>query len=118
MEYDLSPPDLSQSIFELSANNADQLPHLPYKTHQFDLALCTDFIFDHSHSTQEIEVIVNELCRIALEVRIFPLQDKQGKMCEQLGPLMLMLQKKNVGVEVRAVEQNALLRIWEQECHL
>jgi Methyltransferase domain len=101
-----------------------QLPKMPYKTHQFDLVLCTDFIFHHLLSSEDIAFIVKELCRVATEVRIFPLLDNQGKTSEELGPLMLMLQQKNYGVEVREVPYktlkggNAMLRIWEQECHL
>ncbi|HLB56942.1 MAG TPA: hypothetical protein VJK30_06415 [Coxiellaceae bacterium] len=135
--YDLSASDLSKSIFDFSAGisgfqaeaikrgvqvvsaDASQLPHFQYKAHQFDLALCTDFIFYHSHSTKEIAELVEELCRIASEVRIFPLMDKTGKASKELGPLMLILQKKNYGVEVRSSvfeNGNAMLRIWEQEC--
>lgn len=101
-----------------------QLPRLPFATHQFDLALCTDFIFHHLLSTKDIAIIVEELCRVSEEVRIFPLLDNQGKMSEELGPLMLLLQQKNYGVEVRQVPYqtlqggNAMLRIWQQECHL
>ena len=57
-------------------------------------------------------------------MRIFPLLDNQGKMSDELGPLMLSFQKKNYGVEVREVAYqtlkggNAMLRIWEQECHI
>lgn len=120
--YDLTENDLSKSIFKFSAKNAAQLPHLPYAAHQFDLALCTDFIFHHGLSSDDIASTVKELCRIASEVRLFPLLDNQGKMSDELGPLMLMLQKKNYGVEVREVlhqtskGHNAMLRIWEQEC--
>lgn len=135
--YDLSAADLTKSIFDFSAGissfqaeatkrgvqvvsaDASQLPRFPYKTHQFDLALCTDFIFYHSHSSEEIAVLVEELCRVASEVRIFPLMDSTGKASKELGPLMLILQKKNYGVEVRSCmfkNSNAMLRIWEQEC--
>lgn len=135
--YDLNASDLSKSIFDFSAGisgfqaeaikrgvrvisaDSSQLPHFSYKTHQFDLALCTDFIFYHSHSSEEIAVIVEELCRVASEVRIFPLMDNTGKASKELGPLMLILQKKNYGVEVRSTtfkNGNAMLRIWEQEC--
>lgn len=101
-----------------------QLPKLPFAAHAFDLALCTDFIFHHLFSTQNIAIIVEELCRVSEEVRIFPLLDNQGKMSQELGPLMLLLQQKNYGVEVRQVPYqtlqggNAMLRIWQQECHL
>lgn len=100
------------------------LPTMPFASHQFDLALCTDFIFHHLFSFDDIVSIVTELCRVASEVRIFPLQDNAGRISDELGPLMLMLQKRMCGVEVREVPfktlkgSNAMLRIWEQECHL
>lgn len=100
------------------------LPQLPYPAHQFDLALCTDFIFHHALSREAVSAVLQELCRVAEEVRIFPLLDNQGKMPQELGPLMLMLQQKNFGVEVREVSYhtleggNAMLRIWQQECHI
>lgn len=138
--YDLGALDLSKSIVHFSTaisdfnveatkqgiyvidGNTSQLPHLPYITHQFELALCTDFIFYHSHTGEEIAIIVKELCRVASEVRIFPLLDSQRKMSAELGSLLLTLQKKNYGVEVREVpfntlaKGNAMLRVWEQEC--
>lgn len=140
--YDLTAADLSKSIldcssahshFSVEANqkgfhvqsaNPHELPDFRYKTHEFDLALCTDFIFHHALSQHAIETAVIALCRVASEVRIFPLLDHHGKISKALGPLMLMLQKKNYGVEVREVPYsllqrgNAMLRIWEQACHL
>jgi len=100
------------------------LPTLPYKTHEFNLALCTDFIFHHDLSAEKMNAILKELCRIAEAVRIYPLLDSRGKMPESLGPLMLSFQQKNYGVEIREVSYhtlkggNAMMRIWEQECHL
>lgn len=120
--YDLSERDLEKSIFNFSEKNRAQLPHLPYATNAFDLALCTDFIFYHQLSMKDIMSIISELCRIASEARIFPLLDHQGKNSEDLGPLLLMLQQKNYGVEVRQVpyqtgiSANAMLRVWEHEC--
>lgn len=137
--YDLTLSDLSKPILDFSdgashfpakkgtqairvtMGTVSQLPHLPYKTHQFDLVLCTDFIFHHALSHEKITEIVKELCRVAEEVRIFPLLNHQGKMSDALGPLMLMLQKKNYGVEVRQVPYqsgNAMLRIWGVECEV
>jgi len=95
-----------------------------YPTHQFDLAFCTDFIFHHALSREHVGVVLQELCRVAEEVRIFPLVDSDGKMPQELGPLILLLQQQNFGVEVRQVAYhalqggNAMLRIWQQECHL
>lgn len=101
-----------------------KLPVLSYKSHQFDLALCTDYIFYHSFSTHEIAAGVKELCRIAAEVRIFPLLDSAGKTSDELGPLMLFLQQNHFGVEVREVPyktlrgSNAMLRIWSLACEV
>lgn len=112
-----------KSIFNFRAGNMAQLPHMPYKTNQFDLVLCDDCIFHCSLSADNIAIIIKELCRIATEVHIFPLLNDQRKMSETLGPLMLILQKNNYGVEMREMSMspknnNALLRIWEQECKL
>lgn len=100
-----------------------QLP-LSYETHQFELAFCTDFIFHHALSRENINAVLMELCRVAEEVRLYPLLDHDRKMPKELGPLMLALQQKNFGVEVREVSYrtlkggNAMLRIWQQECHI
>lgn len=99
------------------------LPKLPYEDHAFDLVLCKDLLF-HSKSFLEFnrEQIVSELCRVGEEVRVFPLLDEKGSMTDELGPIMLLLQQNNFGVEVREVPYqmrkggNAMLRIWAKEC--
>lgn len=101
-----------------------KLPLFPYATLQFQLALCTDYVFHHALSREKVHAILKELARVAEEVRIFPLLDHNGKMPAELGPLMLYFQQNNYGIEVREVSYhtlkggNAMLRIWEQECHL
>lgn len=100
-----------------------QLPHLPFNNHDFVLALCSDFLF-HTQARKNYtpEQLITELCRVANEVRVFPLLTESGVMAEALGPVMLTLQQQNFGVEVREVsyEQqkggNAMLRIWAKEC--
>ncbi len=101
-----------------------KLPSFPYSSLQFQLALCTDYVFHHALSREKVHAILKELARVAEEVRIFPLLDNNGKMPAELGPLMLYFQQKNYGIEVREVPYhtlkggNAMLRIWEQECRL
>ncbi|OJY02973.1 MAG: hypothetical protein BGO90_02450 [Legionella sp. 40-6] len=62
------------------------------------------------------------MARVAREVRIFPLIDKEGQTSELLGPVLLQLQKEQFGVEVREIDyhlhqaENAMLRIWAQKC--
>lgn len=98
------------------------LPTLPFATQEFQLALCTNFIFHHAFSQKKIQTVLQELARVADEVRVFPLLNSSGKMPDELGPLMLYFQQKKYGIEVREVAYhtlkggNAMLRIWQQEC--
>lgn len=99
------------------------MPNLPYKNHQFQLALCSDYVFNrHAQNDCRPEQVVAELCRVAEEVRIFPLLAENGEISEWLGPLMLDLQQRNYGIEVRQVAfenlkgGNAMLRVWALEC--
>jgi hypothetical protein len=99
------------------------MPELPYETHEFQLALCSDYVFNrHAQNDCKPEQVVSELCRVAEEVRIFPLLTEEGDISEWLGPLMLDLQNRNHGIEIRQVSfenvkgGNAMLRAWALEC--
>jgi hypothetical protein len=52
-----------------------ELPVLPFPDHSFDLALCSHFLFLYSaHFSLDFHLqSLRELCRVADEVRIFPL---------------------------------------------
>ncbi len=84
-----------------------------------DLLLAADFLFKNAENN--IEKIMEQLCRLAVEVRIFPLSEVE-QISSQLGPLMLVFQNRNFGVEVRAIsyplraDGQAMLRIWAKEC--
>jgi len=54
---------------------ASELPALPFRDCEFDLALCSHFLFTYSDSlTLEFHLdSIRELCRVAKEARIFPL---------------------------------------------
>lgn len=51
-----------------------ELPHLPFPDRSFDLALCSHFLFLYSlHLSEDFHVAsLQELCRVAREVRVFP----------------------------------------------
>ena len=51
------------------------MPALPFGDRAFDLALCSHFLFLYSRLVDETFHVaaVRELCRVAREVRIFPL---------------------------------------------
>ena len=52
-----------------------ELPALPFADRAFDLAVCSHFLFLYSHQldTAFHHASIQELCRVAKEVRIFPL---------------------------------------------
>jgi len=100
-----------------------QLPKLSFQQFQFELALCSHFLFaDSSLSTEFHVAAICEMCRVAHEARIFPILDSSGEIASEVGPIMLLLQQKNYGVEVREVDYqfqkggNAMLRVWATEC--
>jgi len=102
-----------------------QLPTLPFEKDAFELTLCSDALFRSQASLQfSPDQLIEELLRISVEVRVYPLLNEDGEVSEALGPVMLHLQQQNYGVEVRQVEyeqlqgSNAMLRIWSRECTL
>jgi hypothetical protein len=58
-----------------------ELPTLPFPTGSFELALCSHFLFLYSSQLGEAfhQLAIRELCRVAGEVRIFPLLALGGR---------------------------------------
>jgi hypothetical protein len=58
-----------------------QLPSLPFSDFSFDLALCSHLLFLYSRQLAETfhQSAIQELCRVAREVRIFPLLELGGR---------------------------------------
>lgn len=98
----------------------DELPVLSFKTGQFDLALCSHLLFTYSEQLGA-EFHLNsilEMCRVAKEVRIFPLLlSFSGETSPLLQPIMDELQKRGYKVEIKQVPYefqkggNKMLRI-------
>lgn len=99
---------------------------LPFADFFFDYALSAHHFFSATapQSVAYHVETIEELARAAKEVRIFPLVDAAGVPSELLGPVILALQQKNYGLEVRNVAYhlqprgNAMLRIWAQQCQV
>jgi hypothetical protein len=70
------------------------LPTLPFPDKAFDLALCSHLLFLYSDhlSLGFHKQAVEELCRVAKEVRVFPLLDLTCKRSVHLNPLVSKLQ--------------------------
>jgi SAM-dependent methyltransferase len=70
------------------------LPDLPFNDDQFDLALCSHFLFTYPHSSENFPLAaITEMCRVAKEVRVFPLLDRFGGISEHLNPLRTILNR-------------------------
>lgn len=62
------------------------LPHLQFKNAQFELALCSHYLFLYSEQVslnEHIESLL-ELCRVAKEVRVYPLLSLKGDISPHL----------------------------------
>ena len=103
---------------------AQSLPHLSFNDFQFNIALCSHFFFLHpDYLSVDFHVqAIKELCRVATELRIFPLLDENGDITALVGPVMLLLQQAGFGVEIREVPYqlrkngNAMMRVWSTTC--
>lgn len=99
---------------------------LPFADFTFDFALSSHYLFaDLDDQDIQFHVqAIKELARVAKEVRIFPLIDRNGKPSPLLNHVLLYLQQHKYGTEVRSVAYhlqpngNAMLRVWAQECQL
>ena len=95
------------------------LPELPFADGSFDLALCSHFLFLYSDlfSTEFHLRAVRELCRLAPEVRIFPLLDLAGKESPHLKPVLEALGDDGLKTAITTVDYefqkggNRMLRI-------
>ncbi|MEP7286110.1 MAG: SAM-dependent methyltransferase [Chloroflexota bacterium] len=98
-----------------------ELPVLPFDRDQFDLALCSHFLFTYSEqlSADFHLASIIELCRVAREVRIFPLLVTGGGLSPHLPFVKDALAKQGYQLEVRHVDYefqkdaNELLRVWK-----
>lgn len=95
------------------------LPSLPFEDGQFDLALCSHLLFLYSDqlSFEFHRAAVEELLRVAKEVRLFPLLSLEGRPSPHIEPLQNHLAKRGWTTELRPVTYefqrggNRMLRI-------
>lgn len=77
-----------------------ELPHLPFEDRSFDLALCSHFLFLYTEQLTEAFHLdaMDELCRVAHEVRIFPLLALDAQPSSHVVPVTTHL--RGLGYEV------------------
>ena len=98
-----------------------ELPMLPFDDNSFDLVLCSHFLFTYSDLlSQDFHLAsIQELCRVATEVRIFPLLNNFSREVSPLLPLVMQeLAAQGYNLEIKQVPYefqkggNQLLRVW------
>ncbi len=82
------------------------LPSLPFADRSFDIALCSHLLFLYSEQLDESFHVsaITELCRVASEVRVFPLVSLGGSPSRHLEPVRDMAQRLGLNVSVRRVD--------------
>jgi hypothetical protein len=96
-----------------------QLPDLPFADRSFDIALCGHFLFFYSDSLSITfhQRSVDELCRIAREIRIFPLLTYNADPCPLVDLIVEHVRKSGLTASVENVPYefqkggNRMLRI-------
>jgi hypothetical protein len=84
---------------------ACELPELPFIDKTFELALCSHFLFLYSeqHDLAFHIQSIKELCRVADEVRIFPLLELGSRRSRHLDAVMTWLKREGIASEVVTV---------------
>lgn len=99
-----------------------ELPNLPFNNNQFELALCSHFLFTYSNVlTKEFHIAsIRELCRVATEVRIFPLLTNFSTQIAEILPSIIdELSTQGYKLEIQQVDYefqkggNQMLCIWK-----
>jgi hypothetical protein len=80
------------------------LPKLPFATGAFDLAVVCQFLFLYSDKFHYHVEAVDELLRVAKEVRIFPIVTLEGKPSPHFDPIDSRLKKMGFKCERRRVD--------------
>ena len=82
------------------------LPHLPFPDRQFDIAVCSHLLFLYSEQlTLDFHFAsIQELCRVASEVRIFPLLELGAKPSRHLQLLTADLTDAGYSVAITNVD--------------
>ena len=81
------------------------LPVLPFRDGEFDLALCSHFLFVYSaHFTADFHVsAIEEMCRTSAEARIFPVLELGSRKSRHLDEVIDRLESSGYNVAVQTV---------------
>ena len=81
---------------------AAALPDLPFADGEFNLTLCSHFLFLYSgHLSEEFHVrSIVELCRVAREARVFPLLELGAVKSRHLDSILARLASEGLSAQV------------------
>jgi SAM-dependent methyltransferase len=105
----LSAMELFLADYEAGKNQgryiAGELPNLPFDNQAFDLALSSHFLFLYSeHLSAEFHLLaLQEMLRVAREVRVFPIVTLKGTPSPHLAFVIDALKNQRLAVEIRTV---------------
>ncbi len=96
------------------------LPHLPFTEGEFDLAVCSHFLFLYSEKLSEDFHMqsIRELCRVAREARIFPLLELGSIKSRHIDVVVTRLKNEGYRATIERVQYefqkggNKLLRVF------
>jgi hypothetical protein len=82
-----------------------ELPHLPFRDLSFDLALCSHFLFLYTTQLGEAfhQSAIGEMCRVASEVRIFPLVALGSTSSPLVDPMVASCGRQGFRVSIETV---------------
>lgn len=82
------------------------LPELPFEDKTFDLALCSHYLFLYSdHLSHEQHILsMKELCRVAHEVRVYPLVTLDGSRSKHIDAVVSVLADQGLKVSFQTVK--------------
>ena len=103
-----------------------ELPDLPFASGSFDLALSSHFLFLYCDSLSLAfhKNAVDELCRVAREVRIFPLLNYNAEPCPFVTPIVEFLEEAGRTVTIERVPYefqrggNMMIKIRSDNCKM
>ena len=81
------------------------LPELPFFDAEFDLALCSHLLFLYSEqidAAQHIDALT-EMCRVAKEVRIYPLLSLDGRVSQHVPGVLRYFNERDYIAELKPV---------------
>ena len=83
-----------------------ELPDLPFKANEFDLALSSHFLFLYSDMLSlDFHVsAIDEMLRVAREVRIFPLLDLSTAKSQHVEEIIKIFKEKGMQVSIETVD--------------